>query len=485
MSAPKVSIIVTAHNYAEYLETCLDSAVAQTYDDYEVVVVDDGSTDETPDILREYTYEYPHLFTVVRLPGEGLPTASNAGIEAAEGEYVIRLDADDYFDENILTVLANYLDANPDIELVYPDYYTFTDGDEIIDHVRLPEVGEEIKLLNRSPLAAGAMYRKAAWDRLDGYNEDLSYQEDYDFWIRFISEFDVRNVNLPLMYYRQHGESMSTNLSGRLDARQSVKREFVEETLADELADREVLAVIPARDERRVTSPDGIADPLSDGPLALWEIDGRPLLEHSIDAAREAERVDRVTVSTEADAIAEAAKAAGADVPMLRPDPLAGSNVQLPEVLADHLDQLATAESYEPDLVAILPYVTPLRGAEHIDEALDTMTIFSVDSVLSVEQNQKFLWQPGKFGLEPLFEERLLREEKEGLYQENGALYVVEPSLIHNRNQIIGEHVGHILMQRHTSVHIDSWLDLELCRSVVERAGGTERAVGKLEEDDD
>ncbi|WP_415380079.1 glycosyltransferase family 2 protein [Halosimplex sp. TS25] len=485
MSSPKVSIVVTAHNYAEYLKACLDSAVSQTYDDYEVVVVDDGSTDETPDILREYTYEYPDLFTVVRLSGEGLPTAANAGIDAAEGEYVVRLDADDYFDENILTVLASYLDANPDVNLVYPDYYTFDDGEEIINHVRLPQVGEELKLLNRSPLAAGAMYRKSAWEQLEGYNESLDYQEDYDFWIRFISEFEVKNVNLPLMYYRQHGDSMSTNLSGRLDARRSVKREFVETNLAEDLESRDVLAVIPAREERRVDAPNGVKDPLNGQPLALYELNGRPLIKYTIEAARDADRVDRVTVSTESEAIAEAAREAGAEVPALRPDRLADPHVQLPEVIENHLDIIAASDAYEPDVVAVLPYVTPLRTAGHVDEAVDTMQIFSVDSVISVEQNKKFLWQPGKFGLEPLFEERLLREEKEGLYQENGAVYVTRPSVVRNRSEITGEHVGHVLMQRHTSVHVDSWIDLKLCEQVLETATETGTPVNTLTEDDD
>ncbi|MFC6864709.1 glycosyltransferase [Halomicroarcula sp. GCM10025817] len=485
MASPKVSVVVTAHNYAKYLEACLNSAVNQTYDDYEVVVVDDGSTDETPEILREYTYEYPDLFTTVRLSGEGLPTAANAGIDTAEGEYVVRLDADDYFDENILTVLSNYLDANPDIDLVYPDYYTFDDGEDIINHVRLPEVGEEIKLLNRSPLAAGAMYRKSAWEQLGGYNESLDYQEDYDFWIRFISEFDVRNVNLPLMYYRQHGESMSTNLSGRLDARRSVKREFVETKLEGDLVDREVLAVIPARTERRIDAPDGVGDPLGGKPLALYELCGRPLIEYTIEAALEADRVDKVTVSTESEAIAEVARHAGAEVPALRPERLAATHVELAEVVANHLDVVAASGAYEPDVVAILPYVSPLRTAAHVDEALDTKQIFSVDSVIGVEQNKKFLWQPGKFGLEPLFEERLLREEKEGLYQENGGLYVTEPSVVRNRSQIIGEHVGHVLMQRHASVHVDSWLDLSLCERVLETANETETPVSELENDDD
>jgi CMP-N-acetylneuraminic acid synthetase len=468
MSSPKISVIVTAHNYAEYLEKCLDSAIKQTHDNYEIVVVDDGSTDDTPEIIREYSYEQPDLFTSVRLSGEGLPTAANAGIEAAEGEYIIRLDADDYFDENILTVLGSYLDSNPDIELVYPDYYTVNDDEEILNHVRLPKVGQEVKLLNRSPLAAGAMYRKSAWEQLGGYKESLSYQEDYDFWIRFINKFDVHNINLPLMYYRQHGDSMSTNLSGRLNARRSLKGDFVENTLGDQLPAQEVLAVIPARKEQRVQAPDFIDDSLNNQPLALYEVGGQTLLEHTIEAGRDARRVDRVIVSTESEAIAEVARGAGVEVPELRPESLSESDVQLSDVVNDLLDRLKSKESYCPEIVTILPYISPLRKSEHVDEAIETMHIFSIDSVLSVNENQNFLWQPGKFGLEPLYEKRLLREEKEGLYQENGGIYVVERDVIRNRDEIVGEHVGHILMQPHTSISINSWMDLKLCEKIFE-----------------
>ncbi|MEA5388461.1 glycosyltransferase [Haloarculaceae archaeon H-GB11] len=70
---PRVSIVVTAHNYGTYLTDCLDSAIDQTYatDQYEIVVVDDGSTDDTPDILRSYEFEYPDLIRTIRLEGRG------------------------------------------------------------------------------------------------------------------------------------------------------------------------------------------------------------------------------------------------------------------------------------------------------------------------------------------------------------------------------------------------------------------------------
>ncbi|WP_135366106.1 glycosyltransferase family 2 protein [Halosimplex halophilum] len=463
---PKVSIIITAHNYAHFLEECLESALTQTYDQYEVIVVDDGSTDETPEILRAAKFEYPERLHTIRLEGEGLPSACNAGIEAADGEYVVRLDADDFFDENILTVESTYLDANPEIDLVFPDYYTVDSEGEILNHVRMLKVQDEVKLLNRAPLAAGAMYRKEAWEAIGGYNESLSYQEDYDFWVRFVNRFNVRNVNLPLMYYRQHNDSMSQNLSGRLEARRNVKDQFVDMNLADEAAEAEVLGVVPAQSERRIEPPESASVP--DAPLALWEVDNQSLLDYTVTEMLEADRIDRLVVSTESEEIATAARKAGAEVPHLRPDNLVGSEVSLSSVIADLLTELRTTECYDPDFVVLLQYVSPLKTAINVDEVVDTWHMFSVDSVISVTENRKFLWQPGKYGLEPLFEERLLREERETLYEENGAIYGFEPSIVHNRDELTGDNVGHVLMEPHHAIHIDTWFDLKMCEKVLD-----------------
>ncbi|QIO24136.1 glycosyltransferase family 2 protein [Haloarcula sp. JP-L23] len=465
MSSPIVSIVVTAHNYAEYLETCLDSALDQTYDDYEVVVVDDGSTDETPDIVRAYHHEHPDTIVPLHLDGVGLPAACNAGIEAANGTYIVRLDADDYFDENILTVLTAFLDSHPETALVYPDYYTVDAEGTILDHVRLPEVGEEVKLLNRSPLAAGALYRKSAWERLGGYDESLSYQEDYDFWIRFADEFDVHNVNLPLMYYRQHTSNMSMNLTGRMSARRGVKRSFAESNFG--VADnQEILAVVPARTEQRVNPPEGTPD--HDDPLALWKVDGEPLLAYTISEALATPQVDRVVVSTDNEAIAGVAKDLGASVPRLRPSELSDPTAELSDVTMALLEELKTTESYVPDLLVQLPYVSPLRTADHITEAIDTYNIFSVDSVISVCENRKFQWQPGEYGLEPLFERRLLREEREALYQENGSIYVTGATTLRQHKDLIGSRVGHVLQSQVASLHIDSWFDWVVSKRLLE-----------------
>ncbi|MBI3088219.1 MAG: glycosyltransferase [Candidatus Omnitrophica bacterium] len=444
MSHPKVSVILTARNYAKYLDQAVQSVFKQTFQDFELIIVDDGSTDHTDRLLDAYT-AHPQV-RIVRLSGVGLAAASNAGIAASRGDYLIRLDADDYFDEHILLVEANYLDAHPPVHMVYPDYYRVDARGGILEHVRLPKVYDEVTLLDRSPLAAGAMFRRWCVEQLGGYDESLRYQEDYDFWIRFVDRFTVYNVNLPLLYYRQHDLNMSRNFEARMDARRAVKEKFVE---AKGLrAGKRILGVIPAQARLR----GGQKLPLA--PLA-----GQPLLAYTVEEALQAKLLDRVIVSTEDPEVAELAVRLGAEAPFLRPKHLASKSVPVEEVVRDLLLRLSREQSYRPDLVAVLHIHAPLRRAKHIIEGIDTLLLYEADSVLSVCQDLTFHWRRGKEGLEPVgYQRRLLREEKETIFKENGALYVTSAALIEG-GDFLGKRISCIEMSPQESLRLETDFD--------------------------
>jgi GT2 family glycosyltransferase len=251
---------------------------------------------------------------IVTTEGLGLAGAANLGVRSSSGEYVIRLDADDYFDENILLVLSNYLDVHPNVGMVFCDYYTVDTHGEIIEQRRRAKLNSEVELLDRPALAAGAMYRRSCFDRIGGYDESLRYQEDYDFWIKFIEKFVVRNVSLPLMYYRMHGSSMSRNWEGRMKARRAVKQRFVEAN-RDRHASK-ILAIVPAR-----------ADILDGKKLPLLPLGTSDLLGRAIDSLTGCDLVDRIVVSTEDQDTADRAKQLGVDVPYLRSRASAGPGV--------------------------------------------------------------------------------------------------------------------------------------------------------------
>lgn len=446
----KVSIIITARNYGRYLSQCIDSALRQQYPSFEVIVADDGSTDDTPAVLERYAGRVRAL----RLEGVGLARACNAAIAVSSGDYVVRFDADDFFDENLVLVEANVLDLNPNVHLVYPDYYRVNADGQILELARQPRIYDQVKVLDRNPLAIGAMYRRECYDAIGGYDEELRQQEDYDFWLRFTSRFTAHNVNLPLMYYRQHDVSMSTNAAGRLDARRRVKTKFIESRGG--LPSSRVLGVVPA-----------MARLIEGVKLPLADVGGRPLLSYVISALRATPAVDRIVVSTEDAEVADAARLLGASVPYLRPPHLARSGASVEAVVQHLLQRLAVDEDYRPDLVAVAHVHSPMLQAKHIVEALQSMAIYETDSVLSVTPDLSFHWRPGEFGLEPVgYQKRLLREEKDMIFKENGALYLVRAECARAQD-FIGRRVGHVEMLASESLRIATPHDLFMARQML------------------
>jgi glycosyltransferase involved in cell wall biosynthesis/CMP-N-acetylneuraminic acid synthetase len=456
MSA-KVSVIITAHNYAKYLPKALDSVLAQNFHDFEVIVVNDGSTDHTTDVLS--AYENNEKVKVLTLTGVGLAAACNRGIEKSSGDYLIRLDADDYFDENILLVEATYLDNNPNVGLVFCDYYTIDPHGEIIDRIQRARVNDEVELLDRPALAAGAMYRRKCYEAIGGYNEEIRYQEDYDFWIKFIEKFQVRNVSLPLMYYRQHASSMSRNWSARMETRRKIKEKFVREH-RDRFSSK-ILGVIPAR-----------SDLLEGDKLALLELGGKTLLQSAVEKMLGIDLIDRVIVSTEDQGIMDLALQYGAEVPFLRSKASTNPSVPFESVLSDHLRWFREHEDYQPDIVVLLHPHSPFINSEHVVEAIDTMLLFDTDSVLGVVEDLTYHWMVGRHGLTPVgYQKRVVRQDKDLIYKESGGLYVIKAGNLVLDQDLLGRRIGHIEFRPQDAVRIQSAYEYWIAKQIVKEEG--------------
>jgi glycosyltransferase involved in cell wall biosynthesis len=452
MSNKKVSIIVTARNYGKYLPQALDSALGQTYDNFETIVVNDGSTDNTEEVLD--AYRGIARVVMLRLDGVGLAAAANRGIKESSGDYIVRLDADDWFDENLVAVLANYLDRMPDIGLVFGDYYTVDAGGEIIGNLRRAKVNDDVELLDRPCLAAGAMYRRECFDEIQGYNESLRYQEDYDFWIKFIDKFKIHNVSLPLMYYRQHAGGMSRNWDARMAARRQVKHQFVKNNRSE--LTRNVMAVIPARGDR-----------INGEYLPLLKLGNETLLERCIRATKAADAMVKVIVSTEDQEIADHAVAAGAEVPFLRSQNLSGPEAMVENVVANLLERVQLDGGYADIAVVCHPH-SPFIKTEHIAEAIDTLLLYKTDSVLAVVEDLTYHWMIGRHGLKPVgYRERVVRQDKDLIFKEAGSVYAVDTQQFLSTGNFFGERIGHIELSSHDAFRIHTQWDYEVAQQLI------------------
>lgn len=446
---PKVSVIITAYNYGKYLRQAVQSVLVQQFDDYEIIIVNDGSTDNTAEVLSEFE-NHPRIKLITHRKNQGLAPSCHEAIEASASDYIIRLDADDYFDENALLVLANILDSHPEVGLVYPDYFLISEEGKILDYVRLPRVAEEVKLLDLPANGAGTMLRRSCYQAVGGYDLSLKVEDNYDLWLKFLNRFKVYNINLPLFYYRRHGSNMTLNSTRILAARRQIKQSYLDREL--KAPKPKVLGIIPAR-----------AHDYCDY-LAIRNLGGKPIIAYTIEQALKTELLDKVIFTTEDKSVAEVAQHYAVEV-MMRPSELAKGYVE--KTVFYILDKLKETD-FQPDIIAILHINSPFKQAEHITEAINTLLIYDVDSVISVCEDRKFHYQHDTYGLKPLFEKRLLRLEKEDLYEENGAIYVSRRDVATEDN-FLGQRIGHILMTEEEAFNINNEYNFWLAGQLVKR----------------
>ncbi|MBB5375942.1 glycosyltransferase involved in cell wall biosynthesis [Deinococcus metalli] len=225
-------MIVPAYNAAAYLPDALRSVLRQTHQDVEVIVVNDGSTDDTAELLGAWQRRDMRV-RAVHQPNRGLPAARNAGLNVARGEYVAFLDADDVIHPEKLERQLAYLTAHPAADLVYSDYVT-ADADlhllteEVIGVKRLP-LREAYAFTNVFPVMS-PLLRRTLVERVGGFDESLRACEDWDYWVR--CERAGTFGYLPGHYstYRMHGTQMHRDLNfmlkyARLAARKNYPTE--------------------------------------------------------------------------------------------------------------------------------------------------------------------------------------------------------------------------------------------------------------------
>ncbi len=452
----KITIYIPAHNYGKYVEKAINSVLCQTMQDWELIIINDGSTDNTSEILKKYI-DHPKI-RIVEQVKKGLSISNNVALRLSNAKYFIRLDADDYLDENALLVLSGTLDAKPEVGLVYPDYYLIDEDGEIIEIVRRKKIEQEAKLLDLPAHGACTMFRKECLLELGGYLEEFDCQDGYELWLRFIQSFKPYNVNVPLFYYRQHARSLTKNHKEILETRRRIKRNFVKKFKDNKTP--KVLAVVP------------IVKQTSSSPESAFALlDDKPLLWHTLDQALKTELLDRIVVTTNSDEILKYTGQFNKITAIKRPKELTTAGTKLKAIIEHVLTVLKEKENYRPEAVMVLYINTPFRRTMHIEKAIDTLTIFDVDTVISVAEELAYCYFHGDHGLIPVQKNREIRIEKKAIYKETGAILLTKVNAQTDAN-FYGKKVGHILMLPEESIKIKSPFDLWLAEKIIKDWSG-------------
>lgn len=230
-----VSVVIPSHNYAHYVGQAIQSALEQGYRWVEVIVVDDGSTDETATVLRGFEAR----IRVVQLDGRGVSAARNAGLAHAAGKYVVFLDADDLLVRGGAAAQVALLTRRPDVDAVAGAWYACDVelGTATLGRGSLGEgdVLSQLLLSNIVATPSTMMLRRGPLEAAGGFDTSLSFAADWDLWLR-LARRDCRfaRVRAPVAMYRIHGRSMTRSLDGAIkDVTGLLDRNFRDPALPD------------------------------------------------------------------------------------------------------------------------------------------------------------------------------------------------------------------------------------------------------------
>lgn len=207
---PATTVIIPAYNQGHYLGQAIDSALAQTRDDFEIIVVDDGSTDDTAAVARAYAADARVRY--IHQPNAGLSAARNTGIRNARGRYLTFLDSDDLFLPQKLEQLTAHLEADSRLGLVSGQAIPIDESGARLGAIfdqPLPDEGRRLLLGN--PLHVGSVLLRRSWQEKVGlFDETLRSYEDWDMWLRLaLAGCPMASLDTPVSLYRFHTAQMT------------------------------------------------------------------------------------------------------------------------------------------------------------------------------------------------------------------------------------------------------------------------------------
>ncbi len=233
IETPRISVIMSVYNCASNLPSAVRSILEQTYANFEFIIVNDASTDETEQVLGQF--DDCRIQVLTNGQNLGLTKSLNRGIRVARGQYIARMDADDLSVPHRLETQLDFMDQHPGYALVGSSYYVIDESGITNSHVTVLTDSAMIKdgLMRQNWFGHGSvMIRKTALDAVGGYDEQFVYSQDYDLWLRLSEKYEVANIKEPLYFWRKSKSAITCNKSAeqrnyaRLAQKKSMQRQL-------------------------------------------------------------------------------------------------------------------------------------------------------------------------------------------------------------------------------------------------------------------
>jgi len=446
---PLVTVYITNHNYGNYINKAIKSVLVQSLKNFELIIIDDGSKDDSKKIINKYKNNKKII--PIFQNNRGLTVSNNVALRLSRGKYIMRLDADDWLDSHALEILSDKLEKNPKVGLVFPDYFEVDETGQIIELVRRHDFNK-VKLLDQPAHGACSMIRKECLNRLGGYNEDFSCQDGYYIWIKIIEKFEIANVNLPLFYYRQHKSSLSKNEERILKTRSEIIKRSIEHK---KNTNKKALAIIPVRGPQ-----------INPKSIVLKKLRKKPLICWTIDNLLKTKRIVKILVSSPDKTILNFLKKKYKKQVLIlrRKSNLGGINVELDKTLIHAIDY-AKKKKINFDYVFQLSFRTPFLKSYDLENFLNIIELFNTDEVIGVRSERNIFYQHDGIGLKSISKSSILKLERDEVYRGIGGLRLFQKDKFYNKKSR-RKKIGHVILDQKSSHEINSDLDWKIAQII-------------------
>lgn len=448
---PLVTIYITNFNYGRYLKKAIESVLNQTYENYELLIIDDGSTDNSKEIIEEYV-NHPKI-KIIYQKNKGLIVTNNIALRAAQGKYLMRLDADDYLDENALLVMVKKIESDPEIGLVYPDYFII-DADENIINVRKREPISDVKVKDDPAHGACTLIRLSFLKEIGGYNEQYIRQDGYYLWINFISRYKIANVSTPLFYYRNHGLNSTTIKENVYETRAEITKKF---SLNNKKVD-DAVAILPIRGPNYNTNS-----------IALRNINDKKVIDIKLSFLLNAELVSKIVVTTPDDTIIRYINDKYNNNRIIvhkRKPEFARLNVGLVETVNDIFDNYSELKKTNYFFTNDLRY--PFVNSNSIDGAIKAIQLFESENLFTVRPDNSKFFQRSSDGLKVILnQDKFTKLEREDLYRYCGGIILSKKSFFDSNQTFYGGMTSHFIIKKNEEYALKDDSDFLIAESLI------------------
>ena len=439
-----VTVYITNFNYGKFIKQAIESVLMQTEQSFELIIIDDGSTDNSKEIIEKYK-DLKNI-RIVYQKNKGLNVTNNIALRAARGKYIVRLDADDYFSPNALELLLEKLESDSMLGMVFPDYFLVDTQGEVLERQKRHDFDNEVKLFDQAAHGACTMIRVQFLREIGGYDESFSCQDGYELWVKFTSKYKVSNINEPLFYYRKHGKNLTSNEDRILDTRATINSKYVKKF------NKEIksVAIIPVRGEGN--------------DIYKLPFGSHTLLEEKINQALESNFITKVIVTSPDENIKQLINDKYENLDKVsffyRDKSKTRINVDLNSTLELIVKKFKNLDFKAITILAIeFPFLKPSK----IDDAINTMVLFDADSLISVRNTNKLLFRHNGRGMNPILGmEKFTKMEREMLYFHSGGISVSTRKNFEKNNKMLSGKVGHILLDQKSAFEINTEFDMKI-----------------------